>query len=176
VSRYEGNLILTGSLSCSFQVSLSKPALDQASFSYAPLGRLILLQVLTTGGIWLYSQWNSMQALNRNESDPTSEFKSEMSPGGKHGMEALGYLPTQGECVLCLEPRKVTTVAVCGHLFCWTCIGDWLREKVREENLFFAGEASLEGERKLILGLMHFPCYFFCVCCTWDSHFGCCYF
>lgn len=33
------------------------------------------------------------------------------------------------KCTLCLEPMKDPSVTTCGHLFCWTCIGDWCREK-----------------------------------------------
>ncbi|KZO97914.1 hypothetical protein CALVIDRAFT_65398 [Calocera viscosa TUFC12733] len=32
-------------------------------------------------------------------------------------------------CVLCLEERTATSATVCGHLFCWTCVVDWTREK-----------------------------------------------
>lgn len=33
------------------------------------------------------------------------------------------------KCVLCLETRQDTSVTDCGHLFCWTCILDWLNQK-----------------------------------------------
>ncbi|KAF8309840.1 hypothetical protein DL93DRAFT_2158167 [Clavulina sp. PMI_390] len=32
-------------------------------------------------------------------------------------------------CALCLEERTASTVTECGHLFCWTCIVGWGREK-----------------------------------------------
>lgn len=35
----------------------------------------------------------------------------------------------QRKCTLCLEPMKDPSVTTCGHVFCWTCIGDWVREK-----------------------------------------------
>lgn len=31
-------------------------------------------------------------------------------------------------CLLCLE-ATATTATVCGHLFCWKCLSDWLRVK-----------------------------------------------
>ena len=35
----------------------------------------------------------------------------------------------QRRCTLCLEVLKDPSVTTCGHVFCWTCIGDWVREK-----------------------------------------------
>ena len=33
------------------------------------------------------------------------------------------------KCTLCLEPMKDPSVTTCGHVFCWTCILDWVEEK-----------------------------------------------
>ena len=33
------------------------------------------------------------------------------------------------KCTLCLEDLKDPSVVSCGHVFCWECIGDWVREK-----------------------------------------------
>lgn len=35
----------------------------------------------------------------------------------------------QRKCTLCLEELKDPSVTTCGHVFCWTCVGDWIREK-----------------------------------------------
>jgi peroxin-10 len=35
----------------------------------------------------------------------------------------------QRTCTLCLEELKDPSVTTCGHVFCWDCIGDWLRER-----------------------------------------------
>ncbi|KAF2764466.1 hypothetical protein EJ03DRAFT_339757 [Teratosphaeria nubilosa] len=35
----------------------------------------------------------------------------------------------QRKCTLCLEPLKDPSVTTCGHVFCWQCVADWLREQ-----------------------------------------------
>lgn len=35
----------------------------------------------------------------------------------------------QRKCTLCLEPMKDPSVTTCGHVFCWTCVLDWVEEK-----------------------------------------------
>lgn len=34
------------------------------------------------------------------------------------------------KCALCLEERTASSVTECGHVFCWTCVVGWAREKV----------------------------------------------
>ena len=44
---------------------------------------------------------------------------------------ALPWIPEgqQRKCTLCLEGFKDPSVTTCGHVFCWICIRDWVREK-----------------------------------------------
>jgi peroxin-10 len=35
----------------------------------------------------------------------------------------------QRKCTLCLEAMKDPAATTCGHVFCWQCIGEWLREQ-----------------------------------------------
>jgi peroxin-10 len=35
----------------------------------------------------------------------------------------------QRKCTLCLEELKDPSVTTCGHVYCWACIADWIREK-----------------------------------------------
>jgi peroxin-10 len=45
--------------------------------------------------------------------------------------QLMGWIKGQQQrkCTLCLEELKDPAATQCGHVFCWTCIGDWLREK-----------------------------------------------
>ncbi|KAK7737459.1 peroxisome biogenesis factor 10 [Cytospora paraplurivora] len=36
---------------------------------------------------------------------------------------------SQRKCTLCLEELRDPAATQCGHVFCWGCIGDWVREK-----------------------------------------------
>ena len=45
--------------------------------------------------------------------------------------EQMQWIPggPQRKCTLCLEDLKDPSVTTCGHVFCWTCVTDWLREQ-----------------------------------------------
>jgi peroxin-10 len=44
--------------------------------------------------------------------------------------ETMGWIGGGNrKCTLCLDEMKDPSVTTCGHVFCWTCISDWAREK-----------------------------------------------
>jgi hypothetical protein len=40
-------------------------------------------------------------------------------------MEKKNYI----ECFICMEAAKTPVTGGCGHIFCWRCINQWLRDK-----------------------------------------------
>lgn len=53
--------------------------------------------------------------------------------GHRHDLkddETMQWIGDQArKCTLCLEPMKDPSVTTCGHVFCWSCVTDWLREQ-----------------------------------------------
>ena len=62
---------------------------------------------------------------------PPDTSRYDLEAPTRQNSSALTWIPAgqQRKCTLCLEAFKDPSVNTCGHVFCWTCIRDWVREK-----------------------------------------------
>ena len=60
------------------------------------------------------------------------------------------------ECNICLDPLKDPVVTLCGHLFCWSCIAEWIDRKRSQSDLSVecpvCKDAVVESEIVTIFG------------------------
>lgn len=124
---------------------------SEQRIGYEVLGVLMVLQIAVQGFLHVRKLGHSMTEAE-NQSPNAGETRSENgalipsiqnpaavpllpASAARYDLEedpsAVAWIPEgqQRKCTLCLEAFKDPSVTTCGHVFCWVCVRDWVREK-----------------------------------------------
>lgn len=124
---------------------------NEQRIGYEVLGVLMVLQIAVQGFLHVRKISQSMNE-DENQAAEAGEKRSEGGAllGSIQNPSAVPLLPAsaarydldedpgavawipegqQRKCTLCLEVFKDPSVTTCGHVFCWVCVRDWVREK-----------------------------------------------
>lgn len=96
-------------------------------YGYKILGIITFLQVSVSLAISSFETWKEykrkLYAANEVSNKASKRFLLHEKSVDNHSNS------TAPQCILCLDSRLNTSLTPCGHLFCWTCILEWLDER-----------------------------------------------
>ena len=115
--------------------------LNTSLSTYRFLGWIILFQVSIKLLKWL---WNCLNLKGGRSTHSRSQIEHEQREGASFSSGL--------KCPLCLEACRWQTVTLCGHVFCWECVCEW----VGENSECPVCRCSVEPQQ--LVCLQHFDC------------------
>lgn len=94
-------------------------------YGYKVLGVISLLQLMLVGAAFVKEVIRSKQ-VTKDTMQKVDRLRDRFQSTSQQKPSNSEAKP---KCILCLEPRHDTCSTLCGHLFCWPCIMDWLDQK-----------------------------------------------
>ncbi|XP_037718797.1 peroxisome biogenesis factor 10 [Drosophila subpulchrella] len=92
-------------------------------YGYKILGVITFLQVSFSLAI---SGWDAWREHKRQQLEAIKQTGKKFLQRGSSVRHAD---PDAPQCILCLEPRSNSSLTPCGHIFCWSCLLEWLEER-----------------------------------------------
>lgn len=124
---------------------------DEQRIGYEVLGVLLVLQIAVQTVLHIQKIGATMREEGEDESESSRSKRQDnalipsiQNPSNlpllpastprydlAEDSDAVPWIPAgqQRKCTLCLELFKDPSVTTCGHVFCWICVRDWVREK-----------------------------------------------
>ena len=95
--------------------------------TYRMLGWMIVLQIVMKVFKWCTNMLRKNEKCSHEEHAGLGE-DNELE-GGRVILQA-SIVESRVRCPSCLEDCRHPTAALCGHIFCWSCISEWTSEKM----------------------------------------------
>ncbi|KAH8349976.1 hypothetical protein KR084_010706 [Drosophila pseudotakahashii] len=92
-------------------------------YGYKILGVITFLQVSVSLAI---SGWDAWREHKRQQLEQIRQVGKKFL---QQGSSEKDVDPDAPQCILCLEPRSNSSLTPCGHIFCWSCLLEWLEER-----------------------------------------------
>ncbi|XP_033157667.1 peroxisome biogenesis factor 10 [Drosophila mauritiana] len=92
-------------------------------YGYKILGVITFLQVTVSLAI---SGWDAWREHKRQQLESIKQAGKKFL---QRSSSAKDLDPNTPQCILCLEPRSNSSLTPCGHIFCWSCLLEWLEER-----------------------------------------------